>query len=198
MAEEAGILAEAAGISAAAAISRAAITRAAITRAAASEAATGAITADMAVDGVAHGGWGGYGWGFGAGLGLGLYFSSLPFYYSTYWWGGIPYYYADDTFYTWDGSAGEYQTVSPPPEVEQQRNRRAVVNSLPIPRMGSPISSRPRTNRNAVSGRRRSQATTRRRRRRAPSPISGIISARKLRASRAAVTASSSRRSVRT
>src|SRR5580704_11088665 len=38
--------------------------------------------------------WGPWGWGLG-GLGLGLYFATLPYYYSTYWWGGVPYYYAD-------------------------------------------------------------------------------------------------------
>ncbi len=82
------------------------------------------------------GGWGGYGWGFGAGLGLGLYFSALPFYYSTYWWGGVPYYYADDTFYTWDGSAGEYQTVEPPPEVEQQAQSQAGSELIAYPKNG--------------------------------------------------------------
>ena len=82
------------------------------------------------------GGWGGYGWGFGAGLGLGLYFSALPFYYSTYYWGGVPYYYADDTFYTWDGSAGEYQTVEPPPEVEQQAQSQAGSELIAYPKNG--------------------------------------------------------------
>jgi hypothetical protein len=81
-------------------------------------------------------GYGGYAFGFGAGLGLGLYFSTLPFYYSTYWWGGVPYYYADDTFYTWDGSAGEYQTVDPPPEVEQQAESQAVTELIAYPKNG--------------------------------------------------------------
>ncbi len=84
-----------------------------------------------------YGGWGGgYGWGFGAGLGLGLYFSALPLYYSTYWWDGIPYYYADDTYYTWDGSAGEYQTVAPPPEVEQQAQSQAGGELIAYPKNG--------------------------------------------------------------
>jgi hypothetical protein len=83
-----------------------------------------------------RGGYGGYGWGFGAGLGLGLYFSALPFYYSTYWWGGIPYYYADDTFYTWDGSAGEYQTVEPPPEIEQQAQAQESIELIAYPKNG--------------------------------------------------------------
>jgi hypothetical protein len=66
-----------------------------------------------------RGGYGGWGWG-GVGLGIGLYFATLPFYYSTVWWGGVPYYYADDNYYTWDGSAGQYETVTPPAQVQQQ------------------------------------------------------------------------------
>ncbi|HTB90543.1 MAG TPA: hypothetical protein VK743_21425 [Steroidobacteraceae bacterium] len=83
-----------------------------------------------------RGGFGGYGVGFGAGLGLGLYFSALPLYYSTYWWGGIPYYYADDTFYTWDGSVGQYQTIDPPPEVEQQAESQANTELIAYPKNG--------------------------------------------------------------
>jgi hypothetical protein len=62
-------------------------------------------------------GWygGGYGpWGYGAGWGLGLYLPFLPLGYSTYYWGGVPYYYADDSLYTWDADSGEYVTVAPP------------------------------------------------------------------------------------
>jgi hypothetical protein len=83
-----------------------------------------------------RGGFGGYGLGFGAGLGVGLYFSALPLYYSTYWWGGIPYYYADDTFYTWDGSVGQYQTIDPPPEVEQQAESQANTELIAYPKNG--------------------------------------------------------------
>jgi hypothetical protein len=57
--------------------------------------------------------WGPWGWGWG-GLGLGLYFATLPYYYSTYWWGGVPYYYADNTYFQWDPGAGQYVTVAPP------------------------------------------------------------------------------------
>jgi hypothetical protein len=78
-----------------------------------------------------YGGWrGGYGWrsGYGGwygpwgwgGLGLGLYFATLPAYYSTVWWGGVPYYYADDTYYVWNGTVSQYETVSPPPELQGQ------------------------------------------------------------------------------
>ena len=67
-------------------------------------------------------GWRGYGWApyWGLGLGLGLYLSTLPWDYSTYWWGGEPYYYADSNYYVWDGSAGEYEQVQPPSQVTQQ------------------------------------------------------------------------------
>jgi hypothetical protein len=67
-------------------------------------------------------GWrGGYygGWGWG-GLGLGLYFAALPLYYSTLWWDGIPYYYADNTYYRYDGGIRQYVTVAPPPQLQTQ------------------------------------------------------------------------------
>ncbi len=76
-------------------------------------------------------GWGGrgYGWGGGYGLGgyggagwlgYGLLFSTLPLAYSTYYWDGVPYYYADDNYYQWDSTADQYETVQPPAEVATQ------------------------------------------------------------------------------
>jgi len=73
-----------------------------------------------------YGGYGGYGWGGGyggwgwGGLGLGLYFATLPLYYSTFWDGGVPYYYANDNYYQWDRGAGQYETVNPPADVQRQ------------------------------------------------------------------------------
>ena len=78
-----------------------------------------------------HGGRGGYGWrgGYGYGrfgyggfgyyggfdfLGYGLFFDALPLYYSTLWWGGSPYYYANDNYYQWNGAVSLYETVRPP------------------------------------------------------------------------------------
>jgi hypothetical protein len=69
-----------------------------------------------------HGGWRGgyygrYGWccgGWGWGWGLGFYLPLLPWYYDTYWWNGIPYYYADGNYYLWDGDLGAYEAVEPP------------------------------------------------------------------------------------
>lgn len=61
-----------------------------------------------------HGGWG-WGWGWGCcGVGLGWWLPVLPLGYATYYWGGIPYYYADNSYYVWDSSANQYQAVDPP------------------------------------------------------------------------------------
>ena len=80
-----------------------------------------------------HGGYGGYYGGYGwrggyyggwygpwawGGVGLGLYFATLPLYYSTVWWDGVPYYYADNIYYRWDPTVSQYETVSPPPEIQ--------------------------------------------------------------------------------
>ncbi|MGA8708995.1 MAG: hypothetical protein WB646_18640 [Steroidobacteraceae bacterium] len=65
-----------------------------------------------------YGGWGGWGWwGLPA---AGLFLATLPFYYSTYWWDGVPYYYADDNYYVWSNSADGYVSVAPPPQVVSQ------------------------------------------------------------------------------
>ena len=39
----------------------------------------------------------------------------LPGVYSTYWYGGIPYYYANDAYYIWDPSYDGYVATDPPP-----------------------------------------------------------------------------------
>jgi hypothetical protein len=67
-----------------------------------------------------YGGFGYGGWGWGAGLGLGLWLSVLPWDYETLWWDGLPYYYADNDYYTWDPQVDEYQQVQPPPQIAQQ------------------------------------------------------------------------------
>jgi hypothetical protein len=70
-----------------------------------------------------RGGWRGYGfypgWGWG-GMGYGLFFGALPFYYSTLWWDGVPYYYAAGDYYRWNSGVGEYETVPAPPGLQSQ------------------------------------------------------------------------------
>jgi hypothetical protein len=46
------------------------------------------------------------------------FFPVLPLFYSTYWWGGVPYYYWDDAYYTWDADENGYVATDPPPAVE--------------------------------------------------------------------------------
>src|ERR1700685_1660484 len=56
-----------------------------------------------------RGGFGWWGW-----PGYGLFLATLPLYYSTLWWNGVPYYYANDNYYVWNNGMGGYQSVSPP------------------------------------------------------------------------------------
>ena len=44
------------------------------------------------------------------GVGIGL----LPPFYTTVWFGGVPYYYADDTYYMWRPERREYVVTQPP------------------------------------------------------------------------------------
>jgi hypothetical protein len=63
-----------------------------------------------------RGGWYGGGWYGGRfyGPGFGWYLPVLPAFYATYWFGGIPYYYANDTYYTWNPDYSGYVATSPP------------------------------------------------------------------------------------
>jgi Family of unknown function (DUF6515) len=45
---------------------------------------------------------------------VGLYVPVLPPYYNTVWFGGIPYYYANDTYYQWVPTQSQYEVVAPP------------------------------------------------------------------------------------
>ncbi|MGO9804510.1 MAG: DUF6515 family protein [Steroidobacteraceae bacterium] len=45
---------------------------------------------------------------------LGVFVPVLPPFYTTVWFGGVPYYYANDTYYTWDAPQNGYVTVDPP------------------------------------------------------------------------------------
>jgi uncharacterized protein DUF6515 len=45
---------------------------------------------------------------------LGAFVSILPPFYTTVWVGGVPYYYANDTYYSWLGDRQAYEVVMPP------------------------------------------------------------------------------------
>jgi hypothetical protein len=59
-----------------------------------------------------HGGWWPRCW---YGPGFAWFLPVLPLAYATYWWGGIPYYYANDVYYTWNPGYGGYVATDPPP-----------------------------------------------------------------------------------
>jgi hypothetical protein len=42
----------------------------------------------------------------------------LPLAYATYWYSGVPYYYANDVYYTWNPDYSGYTATDPPPVVE--------------------------------------------------------------------------------
>lgn len=45
---------------------------------------------------------------------VGVFVPVLPAYYTTLWVGGVPYYYANDTYYNWDPQQNGYEVVDPP------------------------------------------------------------------------------------
>jgi hypothetical protein len=72
-----------------------------------------------------RGGFGGWGW-----PGYGLFLATLPLYYSTVWWNGVPYYYAYDNYYLWNNGMGGYSAVAPPPQVRDQAAAQRVNTDL--------------------------------------------------------------------
>jgi len=51
---------------------------------------------------------------------IGIVVPILPAFYTTIWFGGIPYYYANDVYYTWRADLNGYQVSEPPAEADDQ------------------------------------------------------------------------------
>jgi hypothetical protein len=49
---------------------------------------------------------------------LGAFVPILPPFYTRVWFGGLPYYYANDTYYIWDDGHQEYEVVQPPAGID--------------------------------------------------------------------------------
>jgi hypothetical protein len=49
---------------------------------------------------------------------VGAFVSVLPPFYTTVTVGGVPYFYANDTYYTWNGDRQEYEVAAPPEGVD--------------------------------------------------------------------------------
>jgi hypothetical protein len=45
---------------------------------------------------------------------LGVFVPVLPAFYTTVWFAGVPYYYANDTYYQWVPAQNQYEVVAPP------------------------------------------------------------------------------------
>jgi hypothetical protein len=48
---------------------------------------------------------------------FGVFVPALPPFFTTIWFRGVPYYYANETYYLWDNGRAEYEVVEPPPGI---------------------------------------------------------------------------------
>jgi hypothetical protein len=101
-----------------------------------------------------HYGYGGYGYGHGYstgaywrggywnggwwprayyGVGFSWFLPVLPLAYATYWWGGVPYYYANDVYYTYDPNYQGYVATDPPPVADSSGSAAASSDSSAPP-----------------------------------------------------------------
>jgi hypothetical protein len=80
-------------------------------------------------------------------LGFSWFLPILPLAYTTYWWGGIPYYYANDVYYTYDPSYEGYVATDPPPVTDGSGAgappEGAPPNAGPPPGVGAPPNAGP-------------------------------------------------------
>ena len=60
---------------------------------------------------------------------IGVFVPVLPPFYSTVWFGGVPYYYANDTYYMWSAPDNGYEVVDPPDGCRECRARCAGARS---------------------------------------------------------------------
>ena len=67
------------------------------------------------------------------GLGFSWFLPILPLAYATYWYSGIPYYYANDVYYTYNPSYEGYVATDPPPAVDSGTPEGAGPNAAPPP-----------------------------------------------------------------
>lgn len=67
---------------------------------------------------------------------LGVFVSLLPSYHTTVWFGGIPYYYANDAYYRWRAGERAYEVVEPPPGAQASTMSPAAEDIFVYPRAG--------------------------------------------------------------
>lgn len=67
---------------------------------------------------------------------IGVFVSLLPQFYTTVWFGGIPYYYANDAYYVWRERERAYEVVDPPYGAQATTVSPAVEDIYVYPRQG--------------------------------------------------------------
>jgi hypothetical protein len=75
------------------------------------------------------------------GLGFAWFLPVLPLAYATYWYGGVPYYYANDVYYTWNPAYDGYTATDPPPAMDSGGAAAAPGAGAPYP--GAPGAAAP-------------------------------------------------------
>ena len=69
------------------------------------------------------------------GPGFAWFLPILPAVYATYWYGGTPYYYANDVYYTWDQGYSGYVATDPPPVADAGSGSAAAPDAAPAAAM---------------------------------------------------------------
>ena len=54
---------------------------------------------------------------------LGIFVPMLPPFYTTIWASGVPYYYANDVYYTWQPARNGYVVTNPPATINEQATK---------------------------------------------------------------------------
>jgi len=67
---------------------------------------------------------------------LGVFVPVLPPFYTTVWFGGVPYYYANDTYYVWSQAQNGYEVVAPPGDPNDPNAAAATAPPQPPPPQG--------------------------------------------------------------
>jgi hypothetical protein len=77
------------------------------------------------------------------GVGFSWFLPVLPLAYATYWYGGVPYYYANDVYYTYSPDYSGYVATDPPPVADPNAGAGAAPSYAPPPASGQPESAPP-------------------------------------------------------
>lgn len=86
------------------------------------------------------------------GLGFAWFLPVLPLAYATYWYDGVPYYYANDVYYTWNPAYDGYTVTDPPPATDPGAAAGAAAPYAGAPGVGAPYAGAPANTNPAAAG----------------------------------------------